>query len=155
MNEELWKIVSVFILSAIKFGIGGVPAAIFAKFSFFKSVTITTIGGITGTVFFTYLSDWLIKGLKKVKDKKQKKAKRKFTKTNRVIVWTKMKLGLTGIAVITPLFLSIPLGCFIAMRYYENKQRVILYMSVSIFMYAVGLYFFYKYIYSSILSLLS
>lgn len=158
MSEDLWKIISVFLLSAIKFGLGGVPAAVFAKFSFFKSITITCAGGITGTIVFTYISDWIIKGYRKAKEKirelkTEKKTKRKFTTTNRIIVKVKQKLGLIGIAIITPLILSIPLGCFIAVRYYENKQRVITYMSVSIIICATVLYLFYNYLYESVRTL--
>lgn len=155
MNEWL-EILVVFGLSAVKFGVAGVPAAVFAKFSFFKTITVTTAGGITGTIIFTYVSDFIIKSYKKIKqkvvEKKPRKRKKKFTITNRIIVNVKQKLGLTGIAIITPLFLSFPLGVFVAVRYYQNKQLVITNMAISTLAWSVILYFFYHNVYDKISS---
>lgn len=155
--KEVLEILGVFALSAVKFGIAGVPAAVFAKFSFFKTVVVTTSGGIAGTLVFTYMSDFLIRSFRKIKQKttadKPVKPKRKFTATNRLLVKVKQKFGLTGIAIITPPILSFPLGVFIAVRYFQNKQQIILYMAISTFTWSVVLYFFYHYVYSSISSL--
>ena len=154
--NEIWEILSVFVLSAIKFGFVGVPAAVFAKFSFFKAVVVTTSGGITGAFVFTYLSHWVLtvyfKTKQKVLSNKPVKAKKKFTVTNRIIVLVKQKFGLVGIAVITPLILSFPLGSFVAARYYHNIQKIVLYMTVSTFIWSILLYFFYNYFYQKIFS---
>lgn len=138
MGTEVLKIISVFLLSAVKFGIGGVPAAVFANFPFFKAMLITISGGITGVVIFAYLSDWITH---KLKDKGTKKNKKKFTLTNKIIVYAKKYFGLIGIAIITPLILSIPLGVFIAVRFYHDKNKVIRYMFVSITLWAIVIYY--------------
>lgn len=138
MGTEVLKIISVFLLSAVKFGIGGVPAAVFANFPFFKAMLITISGGITGVVVFTYLSDWITH---KLKDKVAKKNKKKFTLTNKIIVYVKKYFGLIGISIITPLILSIPLGVFIAVRFYHDKNKVIRFMFVSITLWAVVIYY--------------
>jgi len=138
MTTELLKILSVFLLSSVKFGIGGVPAAVFANFPFFKAMLITISGGITGVTVFAYLSDWINERLKKIGSKKQKK---KFTLTNKIIVYVKKYFGLIGISIITPLILSIPLGVFIAVKFYHDKNKVIRFMFVSITIWAVVLYF--------------
>lgn len=138
MGTELLKIISVFLLSSVKFGIGGVPAAVFANFPFFKAMLITISGGITGVVVFAYLSDWINHRLKNMVSKKPKK---KFTLTNKIIVYVKKYFGLIGISIITPLVLSIPLGVFIAVKFYHDKNKVIRYMFVSITVWAVVLYY--------------
>lgn len=140
MGTEVLKIISVFLLSAVKFGIGGVPAAVFANFPFFKAMLITISGGLTGVVVFTFFSDILDHKLRHLFPKK--KNKKKFTLTNKLIVYTKKYFGLVGIATITPLILSIPLGVFIAIRlYHHEKNKIIRYMFVSITVWAVVIYY--------------
>jgi len=138
MWTEILKIVSVFLLSSVKFGAGGVPAAVFANFPFFKAMLITISGGMTGVVVFTYLSDWIDH---KLKARGSKKVRKKFTLTNKIIVYSRKYFGLVGISAITPLILSIPLGVFIAVRLYHDKNKVIRYMFVSITAWAVILYY--------------
>ena len=127
--REFLELLAIFGLSAIKFGIAGVPAAVFAQLSVFKALTVTISGGFTGTIVFTYLSEWIIKGFRIIRNKffpvSTPKPKIKFTRTNRLIVSLKTKFGLTGLAIITPLLLSIPLGTFLAIKYYPNKQKII------------------------------
>lgn len=136
---DVLEILSVFLLSAVKFGIGGVPAAVIAEFSFFKAMIVTISGGMTGVFVFTYMSGWINKQLLKLK-KKSNKPKKKFTLTNKTIVYVKRYFGLLGLAIITPLILSIPLGVFLAVRYYEDKGKIIRYMIVSVVFWAIALY---------------
>lgn len=139
MWTEVLKILSVFLLSSVKFGIGGVPAAVFANFPFFKAMLITITGGMTGVMVFTYLSEWVEKKLEKWFPRKNKK---KFTLTNKTIVYVKKYFGLVGISIITPILLSIPLGVFIAVRFYHHdKNKIIRYMFVSITAWAVLIYY--------------
>lgn len=148
MSADLLKIISVFLLSTVKFGLAGVPAAIAAGFPFFKAITVTVSGGVTGAFVFTYLSEWIIIGFGKLRVKLfgPPKPKKKFTRMNRLIVTVKRKFGLMGLSIITPSILSLPLGCFLAVKYYHNKQKILLYMSVSVIVWALVLYFFYDYL---------
>lgn len=153
-TKEIFEILGVFLLSTIKFGLAGVPTAVFAKFSFFKAITVTSCGGFMGTIVFTYLSGWLIRQSKKIREKyfgeANKKSAKQFTRTNKIIVTVKRKFGLTGISIITPLVLSIPLGCFIAVRYFSDKKKIITYMFVSIFIQSIVLFLFYHSFYKLI-----
>lgn len=154
-TKSILEILGIFALSAVKFGIAGVPAAVFAQFSFFKSLAVTIGGGVTGTIVFTYLSDAIIKGYTNFKlrffpPKEGKPLPKKFTRANRLIVFVKKKFGLIGLSIITPLLLSIPLGVFLAVRYYSNKEKIILAMSISICFWAFLLYFFYAYAYEKV-----
>src|SRR6266550_1123624 len=100
MSEDIWEIISVILLSAIKFSIGGVPLAIFYKFSFFKAVITTSVGGVSGVFFFNFLSEWIIKAGEKIIP--HRSGKKIFTWKNKAIVWMKVKMGLGGLAVLTP-----------------------------------------------------
>jgi uncharacterized membrane protein len=133
-----WEIVSVFLLSSVKFVFGGVPLALGLGFSFFKAVTVTSLGGFIGIVFFVFLSEKLIENVKKIKEKKQIASKKIFTKKNKMIVKVKHRFGLVGIALLTPFLISIPLGCYLAVRYFKNKQRIIAYMFASILFWSIA-----------------
>jgi prolipoprotein diacylglyceryltransferase len=45
---------------------------------------------------------------------------------------TKKKYGLWGIAILTPVLLSIPLGTFLANKYYRNKKTVLFSLTLSV-----------------------
>lgn len=137
------EIVSVFLMSTVKFVFGGVPLAMVYGFSFFKAVTVTSLGGFTGVTIFIYTSDKLIAYFKKRKILKEIKRprlvpKKSFTRTNKIIVTVKQRFGLLGISLITPLLLSIPIGCFLAVRYFNDKQRILIYMFGSILFWSVS-----------------
>jgi uncharacterized membrane protein len=138
-----WEIISVFLLSTIKFVFGGVPLALGLGFSFFKAVTVTSLGGFTGVIFFVLFSDKVIENLKKINAKKQKEninrnSKKIFTQKNKIIIKVKQRFGLLGIAVLTPLLLSIPIGCYIAVRYFKNKQIILAYMFAAILFWSIS-----------------
>jgi hypothetical protein len=139
---DLAKLLGVFLLSAVKFGIGGVPAAVFAGFPIFKALMVTISGGVFGTFIFAYFSEWINRKINQLYARK--KNRKKFTYTNKTIVYVKRYFGLIGLTIITPLILSIPLGVFLAVRYYKDRQRVVIYMIISIVCWAVLLYYFYE-----------
>ncbi len=144
MNQQIWEIVTVFLVSTVKFVFGAVPMALSFGFSFFEAVTVTTIGGFTGVTFFVMMSDRLIANYK-IKQAKKKteypiaSPPKIFTRTNRIIVYIKKRFGLLGIALLTPLLLSIPIGCFVAVRYFKEKQRILIYMFASILFWSVSI----------------
>ena len=144
-----WEIFSVFLLSTVKFVFGSVPLALSFNFPFFEAVTVTSLGGFTGCIFFVFLSEKLIVNYRnrivnKISLTRISSSKKIFTKRRRLIIRVKTRFGLTGIAALTPLLLSIPLGCFVAVRYFKNKQRVLIYMFTSVIIWSVTSYYLYK-----------
>lgn len=142
--ETWWEILIVFLLSTVKFVFGAVPTALGMGFSFFEAVTVTSVGGFTGVIIFTFASNKLIEGYKIRKAKKllsnpNHKSEKKFTRKNRLIVKVKKRFGLLGIALLTPLLFSIPIGCFLAVRYFHNKQRILLYMFGAILFWSISI----------------
>ncbi len=51
------------------------------------------------------------------------KPKKSFTKTNKIIVRLKNKLGIYGIAMYAPFFLSVPIGSIITAKFYGKEKR--------------------------------
>lgn len=143
--NEFWKIFTVFLSCVFFFGKLGMPSAILLfKFNFLKVFLVTTISGFTSNVLFTYFSAAILKWWDGYKERKQLFAKKKvFTKANRRIIKIKKRFGLVGLAFITPIFPGIPVGAFIAERFYKKKIKVIMYLNVSVVFWSITLYFLF------------
>ncbi len=122
--------------------LGAVPLAVTMGFSFFKTVVVTCTGGFTGVLIFVNLSNKLVPKMAAWREKRDQKKniKRKvFTRTNKIIVKVKRRFGLPGIAFLTPLLLSIPIGCFVAVRYFHSRQIIVMWMFLSIVFWSVSI----------------
>ncbi|MFO7668076.1 MAG: hypothetical protein R6W31_00310 [Bacteroidales bacterium] len=95
------QIILTILSSSVKFAMTFPLAVMQFKFSFAETILWTNAGGILGIYFFAYLSDKLILWWQ-----------RTFMKKNRRIIRIKQRYGLIGIALITPLLLSIPVGTY-------------------------------------------
>jgi hypothetical protein len=108
------------------------PFAIYImEMSFTETLIYTNIGGILGAVTFTFFSDYLIKMWDKYwpeKLKLKRKTKKIFTKSNRRYVRIKLKYGLTGLVILSPVILSIPIGSFLIVKYYGLRKTNIILM---------------------------
>lgn len=155
MSGADWgEILSAFIACAIKPGLVGLPASVFAfNFPFLETLLVSGSAGICGSIVFGFLSKEVIVGwewvLKKIFPNRQK---RTFTKMNRFIIRAKKYFGITGIAIISPLILSIPLGTFLAIRFFKDRHKTVLYMSISSVVWTVALYFLYNGLYDKLKS---
>ncbi len=142
------KILIVLLVSSIKFLVA--PALSFGMgLNFIQTWLSTTGGGILGVIVFFFLSKWILQlysrfffyyfhlirvkiySLLRITLPKFIPA-RKFTRRNRLIIKIVRKYGLFGIAAITPVLLSIPVGTFLATRYYSTNRYLLLYMSGSV-----------------------
>ena len=116
----------VFFSSTVKFALGassvvtlnmGIPGTLAAL-----------LGAITGVVIFTYLGGyiriWLIK-------KYPNQLGKKFSRGSRFLVKVRHHAGLPGIAFLTPIFLSIPVGVMLALDLTSHKSKIISSMVVS------------------------
>ena len=150
------KFIEVLLLSGVKFFFA--PFLSFhLGFSYLQTILFTSIGGILGVVFFFFLSTtilnifqkyWTPKKYlfhKKYYKNKSLKNKKKFSYKNKLLVNTKNKYGLWGIAILTPVVLSIPLGTFLAYKYYGNKKIVLLSLFFSVFLWSIIISSAYKF----------
>lgn len=137
---ELLKILSVFLTCTFFFVKLGVPSAIILfKYNFLKVMLVSCAGGITGNIIFTNLSASILKWMHIYREKRNIQ-KKSFTKTTRRMIRIKQRFGLAGIAFITPI-ISQPIGAFFAEKFFKDKKKVILYLSVSVIFWAMALYF--------------
>src|ERR1043165_6016080 len=122
--SPILKFLSAFLVCAVFFGKAGVPTTVLVyEYDFLTVFIVSMSGGITGNFVFTYTSAALIAWIHNYRLKRNKiHTKKIFTRTNRRIIRVKNRFGLAGIAFIAPMFLSIPLGAFIAERFFRDKR---------------------------------
>ena len=146
---SVFKLFQVLLLSGLKF-LFGPPLSFKLGFNFFQTILTTTIGGVMGVIFFYFLSEIILHLFRKVWPylksffidqkkviikpikKTNEKIKKTFSLKNKIIVYARKKYGLWGIAFLTPILLSIPVGTFLANKYYKNKKSVLLSLTLSI-----------------------
>lgn len=142
--DEIWKILPVFLTGMLGFGKISVPSAVgLFGFNHFMVLGVTWAGGLTDVVLFTFISDAFLKWIDRLKNKYSKNPQKpkKFTKGNRRIIKIRKKFGIWGIAFFTPIGLSIPVGTFIAERFYKDKKLVILVIGAGILFWYTLIYF--------------
>jgi hypothetical protein len=150
------KYISIILVSSVKFLIS-FPMTIGYEFDFMQTFILTSIGGILGVLFFAFLTTPIVCLWDYITDKTKgcnKPAKfippefeyenepvlvrkRIFTKKNKRIVKLKLNYGLLGIAIVTPAIISIPIGTFVAVRFYPNKKSTVPYLLISVICWAL------------------
>ncbi len=138
--EKILQVILVLILSSTKFLTAPITA-LNIGFGYVQTLVITSIGGIIGVFFFYFLSNGIMLLMatvgRKLRGGKNRKAKRSFTWKNRLIVRVKRDYGLMGLAAITPTMLSIPVGTFLAARFFEDRRKVLTYLIASVLVWSV------------------
>lgn len=116
-----------------------------------QAIIAVLIGGIGGFLFFYYLSKHLIRGIDfafpylcrgippvlRLKyaafcERRTKRNPKIFTRKSRLIAKIKSTYGFWGIVFATPFILTIPVGAFLANKYYSQRKHIVLYMILSI-----------------------
>ena len=143
---NIGKYISLFFISSVKFLFA--PMIAFSSkfnFTFMETVIVTSLGGIFGVIIFYNFSAQILKIFNLIFLKKNNK--KRFTKKNRLYVSIVKKYGLYGIAFFSPVIMSIPVGSFLAAKFYEKeKKKVIILMSLFIIFWSFLLsLIFYKY----------
>lgn len=153
MSTTIAKILSVFFLSSVKF-MWAPGTALVSGFSFFETILITTVGGMTGITFFYFFGMWAIGKMESIKSRSkfsrsQNSPKKVFTRKNRRIIKIKASFGLIGLIIITPALLSIPIGCVVAAKFYRHNKLTYPLLLVSTFVWSLFLTTIVFYIKSS------
>lgn len=154
------KELSIILFSSFKFAMTFPLAILEYKFSILRTLLWTNIGGLIGIILFTFLSEEILILWRKytakfrVRRKQERvKVKKLFTKRTRRIARIKSRYGLAGIALATPFLLSIPVGAFICVRYFEKKKGKIFYLAGANLIWSVIYALFYSYIHQAYLGL--
>jgi hypothetical protein len=161
--ENAIEILTLLLISSVKF-IWAFPVAQYEyHLRIYETILITSSGGIIGILFFAFLSDFLIrlwfkfyhrsmnhrftiKILPEFLKKKYNTKKLVFTRKNKRYIRVKQKFGIIGVSFLTPILLSIPIGTFIAVRFYKRKLSTIIYLISSVVLWSLiisfSMYFF-------------
>lgn len=148
-SHSILKYLLILAISSVKF-LFAPPLSFEFGFTFIQTWLVTTLGGIVGVVFFFYLSKGFLAlyfrylaihlspfyaKLRTIVWKRYQFAvptKRNFTFRNKSLVKIRRKYGLAGIIILTPILLSIPLGTFLAIKYYSRQKNLLAYLSLSV-----------------------
>ncbi len=158
------KALTTILLSTFKFGMTFPLAILGFHFGFFETLILTNTGGIIGIYFFAFLSEKIIRFWNRQfpgRSRKSEKAgnavvrKRFFTRRNRRIVYIKGKYGLPGIAFVTPILLSIPVGVFIVVRYFRKRKYKLFYLFAANFLWSLIYATFYGFCYQTYLQFIA
>lgn len=144
MDGGFLDAVAVVLLSMVKFAVS--PLLSYHRgFGFWETIIITSAGGILGVLVFYRTSGWIMERARirrlrralRLEAEGRTSRRRTFTRTNRLIVWIKRGHGLGGLAVITPVIISIPLGAILAAKYFSNDRRTVPSLISSVLIWAV------------------
>jgi hypothetical protein len=122
--DAWYEIVSVILISALKFFAGPVLAKSFG-FTYLQTILISSVGGSLGIFFFFKLGARIVHFFPNYFNPVNKKRKI-FTKKNKFYVTLIRDYGLFGIALFSPILISIPVGSFLAARFFEKKANTAL-----------------------------
>jgi uncharacterized membrane protein len=118
-----FQAISVFFVSCVKFFLA-IPLAHQYDFSFWETFLLSCFGGLVGVLIFARFRKVVLKIYYRFfpyKPKNQRKESLKRT----LILSTARKYGLFGIAFLTPVFLSIPIGTFVALHFFPNQKKTL------------------------------
>ncbi len=105
-----------------------------------ETLMITSSGGILGIVVFYYFGEFIFNQYDRFARKFRKNRQQKtFSRKNKMIVKVKGKWGLYGLALITPVLLSIPLGSVIAARFFNTQKRTLPILILAVLFWSVTL----------------
>ena len=128
MSEAL-QIFGWLVFSAVKFLIAPGTIYIVGGYSFMETIAISVAGGWMGIIAFFYFGKVIWQVFEWIANRLRtgiRKPKKRMTKMNRIIVYIKNhRMGLIGLALITPSIISIPAGCMLAAKYFSHDKRVV------------------------------
>lgn len=110
-----------FLIAAVKFVVAaGLLVFSSSNFSYLEIVITLIAGGTTGFFVFYFFSNWINLQINKLFRSRKKKSK--STKNLRRFIKIKNKYGLIGISILTPIVLSVPVGSFLASRFFRHHK---------------------------------
>lgn len=148
MKEQIAVYIGVALTCAVKY-IFGVSAALVTGLNFFETLLCTVGGGMIGVFIYLYLWEGILIIYHKIRPPKPKVFK-PVGKHRRRILKIIIKYEVAGIAALTPLLLSVPIGTILAASINKNKWRIKLYMLISFTVYTIFIFFFYDIIFKGI-----
>lgn len=144
-DEGFLHLVGIFLLSGVKF-LGGLIWAIAAIQSDVLGWFVAILGGIFGSFIWIFLGHWIQDKWRNFQRQWGKPPPRRFNGKNRFLIWLKKKGGIYLLVLLSPLIISIPVGCLILSSMDSNRYRLLFLMSVSVLIWGTLSYLVYPYI---------
>jgi len=144
IGKYLWSMsswvlrISIFLWSPSKFLVGTGMALAFL--SPLEGIFWCVIGGVSGCFVWIFGGSKLLDFWKKYVRKGKKR--RVFSRNNRFLVKLRLKGGLWLVAFLTPMILSIPVGCLFATTFETNPYKVLRIQSLSVLIWSVAIFGF-------------
>jgi len=133
---EILELGGLLLLASTKFAVAvGLLVSPATNYTYLESVILLLSGGFTGVIFFYYFSNWINKMISKFFPSKKKK--KVFSNKVRRFINIKNKYGLIGIAIISPITISIPVGSFIASRFFSKDKYTLAFMLSGIVLWSI------------------
>jgi hypothetical protein len=118
---KISKYLAIAMASTIKF-VGGPLAGVGLMLSWWETAIFSTVGLMFTVVLVIYGGDLLEKWILKFRGNKPKKV---FSRTTRMGIKVKTKLGLWGIAFLTPLIFTPIVGSFLSLSFRFDKTEIL------------------------------
>ena len=130
-----WSLyIYVFFLAHVKFLFAASIAEVTTNLSFTEILVSSTLGAVFCFNIFFFISKSIFHSKttsKWVSYFKTKKRKKNFKKRNRIIVKIKNSNGgFLLLCTLAPLFLSIPIGTFVVVKFYGKRRYTYLYITI-------------------------
>ncbi len=146
----VFKILHIVILASEKY-ILTLPYAMIIGVEYKYAILAVLAGGIGGFLLFFYLSRPLNRGFDRLRphvckmvpqsikhrfqlfcDHRLQPPAKRFTRRKRFMIRVKTTYGFWGIIIGTPVLLTIPIGAYLANKYYGRRKNIVTYMILSI-----------------------
>ncbi len=139
--ELILKILATVGLSCVKYLLGvSMAAVVLTPIEGFISVVI---GSSISVLIYVYggkaLTQYFIRR-KKMKLGNAYVAPKIFTKKNRFLVKIRKNGGLPLVAFLSPVIISLTVGCLLAITFVKDKKQIVAYMIISIFIWSVVIF---------------
>lgn len=119
------KLVTIFLFSIVKYGLG-LFTAINLDTGILPSILANLAGGAIGLLIFINFGSFITKKYYEIKFRN--KTYHRFNRWNKFLVKVRKSMGLLGIAFLSPILLTLPVGTMLALQITGNKMKIFVYM---------------------------
>ena len=122
----------VFLLAHVKFLVTATIAlATYPQLSVDEIFIASSLGAISCFNIFYFISQKFYFGVNKQSKKIKAKKSKTFKKRNRILIKMKQsKIGFLLVCTLAPLFLSIPIGTVVAVKFFGDNKKTYWYVSI-------------------------
>ncbi len=139
--ELIFKVLGTLGLSIIKYLIGVTFAL--KWLNPIEGFLSTTIGSSIAVLIYVYGGTELTRFFRERKIRRQGDKYKKplvFTKKNRFLVKIRKNGGLPLVAFLSPVVISLTVGCLLAITFIHNRPKIVTYMIISIFIWGIMIF---------------